>query len=71
MDSRDSLSRAGRSRFADKVFDLEAVKAVITRGVEKKLVEISVVNLAVSWTGRKGRSVGSRTVTHNWSGGGG
>lgn len=45
MDSRNSLSRAGRSRFADKMFDLEAVKAVITRGVEKKLVEISVVNL--------------------------
>lgn len=30
-------SRAERPRFADKVFDLEAVKAVITRGVEKNL----------------------------------
>lgn len=31
-------------RFSDKVFDLEAVRAVITKSV-KKLVETAVVNL--------------------------
>lgn len=69
VDSRNTLSSAERSRFADKVFDLEAVKAVITRGVKKTCRNSGCKSSAVSWTERKGRSVGSRTVTHDSGGG--